>query len=71
MILAGIILKIISSTFYLFSGIIWKRVIRKTSIIGNFLSFHFGIASTLLAILAFQNLIALIILSKILKMELF
>ena len=56
MILAGIILKIISSTFYLFSGIIWKRVIRKN--INYRVIFYrsiFSIASTLLAILAFQK----------------
>ena len=56
MILSGIILKIISSTFYLFSGIIWKRVIRKN--INYRVIFYrsiFSIASTLLAILAFQK----------------
>ena len=56
MVLSGIILKIISSTFYLFSGIIWKRVIRKN--INYHLIFYrsiFSIASTLLAILAFQK----------------
>ena len=56
MILSGIILKIISSTFYLFSGIIWKRVIRKN--INYHLIFYrsiFSIASTLLSILAFQK----------------
>ena len=56
MVLSGIILKIISSTFYLFSGIIWKRVIRKN--INYHLIFYrsiFSIASTLLSILAFQK----------------
>ena len=57
MILSGIILKIISSTFYLFSGIIWKRVIRKN--INYRVIFYrsiFSIASTLLAILAFSKM---------------
>ena len=54
--LIGIILKIISSTFYLFSGIIWKKVIRRN--INYRVIFYrsiFSIASTLLAILAFEK----------------
>ena len=54
---SAIILKIISSTFYLFSGIIWKKVIRRNI---NYRVIYyrsiFSIASTLLAILAFSKL---------------
>ena len=54
--LIGIILKIISSTFYLFSGIIWKKVIRRNI---NYRVIYyrsiFSIASTILAILAFEK----------------
>ncbi|MDG1440328.1 MAG: hypothetical protein P8Q16_06175 [Flavobacteriales bacterium] len=55
--LIGIILKIISSTFYLFSGIIWKKVIRRN--INYRVIFYrsiFSIASTLLAILVFSKM---------------
>ena len=53
----GIVLKIISSTFYLFSGIIWKKVIRRN--INYRVIFYrsiFSIASTLLAILVFSKM---------------
>ena len=53
----GIVLKIISSTFYLFSGIIWKKVIRRNinySVI--YYRSIFSIASTLLAILVFSKM---------------
>lgn len=54
--LIGIILKIISSTFYLFSGIIWKKVIRRNI---NYRVIYyrsiFSIVSTILAILAFEK----------------
>ncbi|MDG1798582.1 MAG: EamA family transporter [Flavobacteriales bacterium] len=55
--LIGIILKIISSTFYLFSGIIWKKVIRRN--VNYRVIFYrsiFSIASTLLAIIAFSKM---------------
>jgi len=55
--LIGIILKIISSTFYLLSGIIWKKVVKKN--INYHIIFYrsiFSIASTLLAILAFSKM---------------
>jgi uncharacterized membrane protein len=55
--LIGIILKIISSTFYLFSGIVWKKVIRRNI---NYRVIYyrsiFSIVSTILAILAFEKL---------------
>ena len=54
--LIGIILKIISSTFYLFSGIVWKKVIRRNI---NYRVIYyrsiFSIVSTILAILAFEK----------------
>ena len=52
----GIVLKIISSTFYLFSGIIWKKVIRR-NINYRVIFFRsiFSIASTILAIFAFEK----------------
>ena len=53
---SAIILKIISSTFFLFSGIIWKKVIRRN--INYRVIFYrsiFSIASTLLAILVFSK----------------
>ncbi|MDG1690475.1 MAG: EamA family transporter [Flavobacteriales bacterium] len=53
---SAIILKIISSTFYLFSGIVWKKVIRRNI---NYRVIYyrsiFSIVSTLLAILTFQK----------------
>ena len=56
MILSGIILKIISSLFYLFSGIIWKKIISKsTNYHVIFYRTIFSIVSTILAILAFEK----------------
>ena len=53
---SAIILKIISSTFYLFSGIVWKKVIRRNI---NYRVIYyrsiFSIVSTILAILAFEK----------------
>ena len=53
---SAIILKIISSLFYLFSGIVWKKVIKRNI---NYRVIYyrsiFSIISTLLAILAFQK----------------
>jgi uncharacterized membrane protein len=54
---SAIILKIISSTFFLFSGIIWKNVIvRNINYRVIFYRSIFSIGSTLLAILAFSKL---------------
>lgn len=53
---SAIILKIISSTFYLFSGIVWKKVIRRNI---NYRVIYyrsiFSIVSTILAIFAFEK----------------
>jgi hypothetical protein len=53
---SAIILKIISSLFYLFSGIVWKKVIKRNI---NYRVIYyrsiFSIISTLLAILAFEK----------------
>jgi len=54
---SAIILKIISSTFYLFSGIIWKNaIVRNINYRVIFYRSIFSIGSTLLAILAFSKL---------------
>ena len=52
----GIFIKIISSLFYLFSGIIWKKIISKsTNYHVIFYRTIFSIVSTILAILAFER----------------
>ena len=54
---SAIILKIISSTFFLFSGIIWKNaIVRNINYRVIFYRSIFSIGSTLLAILAFSKL---------------